>query len=386
MDGREPRRRAARSARRRGRWLAAAAGAAAAAALALAVALPGTAAHAQSGAQSLERYLDLYTVRVAAESAAGDLAPALASALRQVLVKVTGRRRLEESAGVVEALANPEGFVQQYFFESDPDFGLTVKFDEGAVHDLVERLGLGRWSRVRPLVLVWLVVEDGQGRKAYVGGGTPAAGALDAVAAERGVPFLLPLLDLEDRGALPVSALWGGFSESIRRASERYAPDAVLTGRAHRDEAGLWQVRWTLFADVGGAFGTLGESLEAALAEGVHRVADRFAERFARRGESAFAVPVAVHGVEALEDYARLVAYLSSIDVVERVRVDRVERSRVRLTLRVRGGLPVLAELVALGRTLEPLESGEEEGPPPGTAAAGGEEREQPAAVRYRLR
>ena len=332
-------------------------------------------AAAESGlGERHELYPDLYTARVTAEDR-GDLNLALARAMRAMLVRLTGLRRPEESPGVKDALAGPERFVQQYLFESGSDYDLIVKFDEGAVDALVERLGLGRWSRVRPRVIVWFAVEDEQGRKFYVDSASRAAAAIDGPASERGMPFILPLFDIEDRITLPVSTLWGGFPEPIQRASRRYAGDAVLAGRAYRGETGLWKARWTLFGELTREFRTDGESLETAIAEGVHQVADRFAARFARRGEASASARVAitVAGVEQLEDYARLLRYLASIDIVEEVQVARVETSRVRFVLRARGGRPALAELIALGRTLVPEERSADE-------AGGGE-----PAIAYQL-
>lgn len=322
-----------------------------------------------------DRFPDLYTAPVSAEDRE-DLGAALTRAMRAMLVRLTGLRRPEESPGVREALADPERFVQQYLFESGDGRGLTVKFDPGAVDRLVEQLGLGRWSRVRPRVIVWLVVEGEGGRKSFVDSASPAAAAIEGPARERGIPFILPLFDVEDRMTLPVSTLWGGFHEPIRRASRRYAADAVLVGRVHRGETGLWTARWALFGDLAQEFRTSRESLAETVAEGMHEAADRFAARFAMRGAAAASsrALIAVEGVERLEDYARLLRYLSSIDIVESVQVERLEGARIRFALEAKGGRPALAELIALGRTLSP-----EEGAP--DPAAG-----EAPPLRYRLR
>ena len=304
-----------------------------------------------------DRYTDLYTAQVMVEDRA-ELGLALGRAMRAMLVRLTGSRRPEESPGVPEAVASPERFVQQYLFESGDGRGLTVKFDPGAVDRLVEQLGLGRWSRVRPRVIVWLAVEDEAGRKSYVDSASPTVAAIEGPADERGVPFILPLFDIEDRMTLPVSTLWGGFQEPIQRASRRYAADAILTGRVYRSETGRWQARWTLFGDLTQEFRTIGEGLPETVAEGMHEAADRLAARFAMRGAAASVsrTRIVVDGVERLEDYARLLRYLASIDIVETVQVERVEGARVRFVLEAKGGRPALAELIALGRTLLPAE------------------------------
>ena len=321
----------------------------------------------------LERYPDLYTARVAVERP-GEVSAVLGPAMRSMLVRLTGLRRPEDHPGVAAGLADPERFVQQYRFESDRGGGLAVRFDEAAVDEFVDRLGLGRWSRVRPRLVIWLAVEDERGRKRYADPASEAAAALEAPASERGVPFIVPLFDIEDRVAVPVSTLWGGFPEPLERASARYAADAILAGRIRRDEAGRWQARWTLFGDPGGEFRTEGGGLDTVVSEGLHGVADRFSARFARRGEAAgaVAVPLRVDGVERFEDYVRLTRYLASIDIVERIRVVRLEGSRVHFQLRAAGGLSALAELIALGPTLVPDE-GERNG-------------DGEPVIRYRLR
>ena len=190
---------------------------------------------------------------------------------------------------------------------------------------------------------------------------------------------------------MPVSTIWGGFPEAIRRASDRYAPDAILVGRAYRGDTGLWQARWTLFTEVDEEFRTDGETPEAMAAEGLHQVGDRLAARFARRGAAGASVrvPIAVSGVEELEDYGRVLRYLAAIDIVEEVQVTRMEPSRAQFVLRVRGGRPALAELIAFGRTLA-LEIAEADadtgGSGSGTAARDGGAGEAPPPIRYRLR
>ena len=304
-----------------------------------------------------DRFPDLYTAQVRVEDRA-DLGVALAQAMRAMLVRLTGSRRPEESPGVPEAVASPERFVQQYLFASGDGRDLTVKFDPGAVDRLVEQLGLGRWSRVRPRVIVWIAVEDEAGRKSYVDSASPAAAAVEGPADERGIPFILPLFDIEDRMTLPVSTLWGGFREPIQRASRRYAADAILTARVYLGETGLWTARWTLFGDLTREFRTSGESLPETVAEGMHEAADRFAARFAMRGAAGASsrASITVEGVERVEDYARLLRYLASIDIVETVQVERVEGARIRFVLEAKGGRAALAELIALGRTLSPAE------------------------------
>jgi len=67
------------------------------------------------------------------------------------------------------------------------------------------------WGKQRPSTLVWLVVEDEGGRRLI---GTDEESEYLSVLKERasvrGIPMLIPLLDLEDNARLKPSDVWGG--------------------------------------------------------------------------------------------------------------------------------------------------------------------------------
>lgn len=325
---------------------------------------------AGGGARAADGHLwpELFNVRAPVEDQS-NLEPAFRHAMQQMLVRVTGLRQPERAPGVAETFDHAETYIERYFLESttaadgSARLVLLVQFDPDAIRELVDRLELGWWSRIRPQVLAWVVFEDETGRKVYAESGSGAGMALRAAADARAVPLVLPLFDAEDRAALPASMLWGGFPEPIERASARYRAAAVLVGRVHRSGTGLWNARWTILSELveGGNFQTDGTSLEAAVGEGMQQIADRLAERFALRGGAGAPVPAyfRVSGVEQLEDYARVLDYLAAIDIIEDVQVARLEPSHAGFHIRVRGGLRTLADLLVLDRVLAPV--GEEE-------------------------
>src|SRR6185503_18770188 len=93
------------------------------------------------------------------------------------------------------------------------------------------------WGPERPLTLLWIAVDDGNGGRALLGANDTAALGLDpnppgmterlaalrkdlqSVADERGLPITLPLLDLEDLGAVTFADVWGGFEDRVAGAS-----------------------------------------------------------------------------------------------------------------------------------------------------------------------
>ena len=299
-------------------------------------------------------------------------------ALEQVLVKVSGERALVKRPSIAQALAQPERYVAQFRYRTEiapaaalgapPERTLVLwtEFDGPAIDTLLREAGLPVWSRVRPSVLLWFAVERANGPVVL---GADNAGDLAKVlkvlretATQRGLPLILPLLDLEDQSRLSESDLWGGFEEDILKASERYQSEAVLVGKAYRLLTGLWETHWKLL--LGGAsrgWSLRGEALEPLLEQGIHQAADVLAERFAAAGgpTELNTIELMVGGIHSLDDYASTLAYLQALDPVQAVRVSRVEGDRVWFVVDARGGRAAVREVIALGRKLVPLGVGE---------------------------
>ncbi|MBT8447428.1 MAG: hypothetical protein KJO38_09780, partial [Gammaproteobacteria bacterium] len=78
---------------------------------------------------------------------------------------------------------------------------------------------------------------------------------------------------------------------------------------------------------------------------------------YAPRGMLAVAdgVEMAISGVNSLDDYARAVTYLDSLDAVTDLQVKRVVPGSIALRVTVTGGGVNLDRLLALGAVVRPL-------------------------------
>ena len=220
-------------------------------------------------------------------------ADGIAQALTQVLVKITGKRGIDEQPGMAELLARASQFVQQYRYrlaevpESTPVAGsppvaaLRPPGDHAAEREL-RRLGFPVWGGNRPRVLVWLASDNGRQRQIFNPESVPGARrAMQDRAAERGMPLRLPLLDLEDRGRLAVADLWGLYEDGIRQASTRYGKVVILVGRLRYLSPQQWRAQWTLYDDAQSESFSASGDLLALLADGMDQTMDRLAARYA---------------------------------------------------------------------------------------------------------
>jgi hypothetical protein len=322
-------------------------------------------------ARAVEVY-DLYEAQApVANKTAPEREKVLGQLLLAVATKVSGQRDPASNEVMAQAARRPDAYVQQFRYRAraaganqqgaaGSGLALSAQFDPQAMEDLLSRAGLPVWGRIRPSVLVWLAVKLGDQRQ-LVGAddASDLVGVLEQAASERGVPIVLPLLDLEDRARLSVSDVWAGFDEAILNASQRYQTKTVLVGRVERTLPTLWEGRWRLVVEGSNTqWHTEGNAVKTTLAEGMQHAADLLAARFAARrsGSSATDLELVVNGVRTLQDYARTLRYLQSLDIVNGVRVIRADSDQVSFRLLARGGQDALEQVISFSRTLAPVQ------------------------------
>ncbi len=321
---------------------------------------------------------------------------ALRRALAEVLVKLSGDRATPKSAALTRLLKDAPRFVLEYRYQAPAEGQaspggqqLWVLFDGEAVEQEMRKAGIPVWGRTRPSTLVWLAVDDGGGRRFLIADGARAAAAteLRTAAQRRGVPLLLPLMDLEDQDRLRPDDVWNGSRETVLSASARYRPEAILAGRMREERPGVWVVRWTFYQQTAASEWTTRGAEAEAVAGGIDRTADALAARLvvpAAGGTQPLGLMLKVFDVRSVEGYARTLRYLTGLSSVSQVRVTRVEDSTITFMLEVRGDPHVLERAIALGNILAMAPAMPVGAATPGGLAPG-EAQEGSTVLAYRL-
>ncbi|KAF0191412.1 MAG: hypothetical protein FD165_1746 [Gammaproteobacteria bacterium] len=296
----------------------------------------------------------------------------LKAALAEVVVKVTGDRKSATHPKLALTIERAGDFVQQYRYQAvaaqpaadprnplDPVYThvMHVDFDAKAVNKALRDAGFPVWGRVRPLTVAWIAVQEPAGKRYIVGADTSPEwrGPVLDRAARRGIPLLVPAMDLEDQLAISFADVWAAFQHNLVEASRRYQADAVLVGRVRQDAAAGWQVTWGFYQ--GGnsdQWESSGVTRSAALVAGVDKAADLLGVRFSKVFGLAEndSVRLRVSDIHALDDYARVTRYLVSLDTVASLQVTRVEPSSVLFDLIIQSSREGLRQTIALGNVL----------------------------------
>ncbi len=289
------------------------------------------------------------------------------TALTEVLVRVTGTTAVAESEQMAVLFPNPVRYVLQ--FRPGPDHTLVITLDGPAIENVLRQTGAPIWSSERPLTLIWIGVDWGQGEREIVAADDQERMPGDArsidrnrllrelisdIASRRGIPVLFPLLDTEDLENISFSDIWGGFDDILLQAAARYEAESVLVGRIRPDS--LQENRWT-WHHAGAREGLYGEPEDM-----IHRLADSLAALYVLSGRDPVdTIRLTISGINSVSAFGRVQRFMENLRGVDEIMIDTVVGDRIVYAVRIQGGLDRLQRALELSNLLElvdPMDEG----------------------------
>jgi len=182
---------------------------------------------------------NLYNAKVIVNSQTNaERKTALQQAMRAVVLKVGGQKTLLSVKEIKTAVKNVNRYVANFRYQRNGEnIQLMVSFDENKINQLFEQINAPIWGRLRPKILLWLVEESGLTRTIV----STSTHSLDInndlpqmvedFSALRGLPILMPLMDLTDANNISTFDVWGRFAAQVQAASNRYNPEAIIIVR-----------------------------------------------------------------------------------------------------------------------------------------------------------
>jgi len=335
-------------------------------------------------AASATEVKNLYSANIeVAGQSSDERVKAIRQALKQVVIKLTGslqsadlpelNRFFEQAPNYVEQFRyiekdiqprnleptaqNTEGTLGLLEVENLIRLELWVSFDSSAVRKALDKANLAYWGDTRPLLLVWLAIEEDSGRFLLEKElHTELSSILQDRAEIRGLPIAFPLMDLEDRAVIGITDVWGNFSDIIHEASQRYLVDAILVARLHKGN-NAWQGRWTIYHDGRSSnWQSTQPELDDLIKAGIDETTENIAQSYVQvmSNKSKEHLQLAVSGLTNFAQYSQVLNYLTNLDVVQKTRVKKMSDKQVLLELEIRGSLKIFEQTIQLGRVLEP--------------------------------
>ncbi len=288
-------------------------------------------------------------------------------ALRQVLLKVAGDRAALDTVDLAPLLSQSAGLIQQYQYRqvnkisdditAPEQLEVVLSFNEISLNNAIRDLGLPLWSKSRPEVLVWLSV-DNDGKRTILSAddvNKTSVKSLKHAADLRGLPILMPVMDLQDQSQVKVADLWAGFSESVESASQRYGSPVILMANATIEANGASHIRWHSLINGESEKWQSRGNITNAMRSGVDELTDRLARRFSQvvsNNQYASRLSLQISNVKNYADYSRTMAYLKSLQYVSELTLISLSKEDITVSLALKGDLNIFKQTLTIDRTL----------------------------------
>lgn len=189
-----------------------------------------------------------------------------ASCLEDVLIKVSGALKLAGDPRLAAYKSKAGDFVKAYGYHDqmsgtptrdeqgtrDRPYDLIVDFDERKIDGLLKALGLTPWLSHRPVVAVFVEIE--QGARKYIvtadsGQSVAPREALLAAGARRGLTIVLPDVATLAKSGIDGAELAKMPSSALAARAAELGGGVALVGRLKWDDSDLgwateWQMEW----------------------------------------------------------------------------------------------------------------------------------------------
>ena len=146
----------------------------------------------------------LYTAQVPLDQEQDDpRAAAYEMALADVILRVSGAELANDPEMIELLFPEPSSYIVQ--FRPGEDDTLWVSFDGEAIERVLRQAGQTVWGSDRPLTLVWLAVDWGQGEREIVAADDPVRSRDQSRSIDRNRLLRQRVLDAAERRGLPVA-------------------------------------------------------------------------------------------------------------------------------------------------------------------------------------
>jgi uncharacterized protein len=187
-----------------------------------------------------------------------------AACLEDVVIKVAAAGQLADDPHLKAAKANARDYVKAFSYHDqmsgtptrdeqgtrDRPYDLTVDFDQAKIDGLLATLGLKPWSKHRPVLAVFVKMEQG-GRQYIVTSDTRQSSlqrdSLFAAAEKRGMPIVLPTAAALAKSAITAPELPTLSAAALSSATAEQGGEIALVGHLVWSDQDLgWATEWRL--------------------------------------------------------------------------------------------------------------------------------------------
>ncbi|MDP5254825.1 MULTISPECIES: DUF2066 domain-containing protein [unclassified Vibrio] len=246
--------------------------------------------------------------------------------MEQVLIKASGDPKIASNSVIAKALNDSARYLSQFGYQSDDASQvMSMSFNGEQIRQLLTQAQVPIWPVKRENILLWWV--DNTEYERTVLWETSESQPLQDFrqsADQMGLPVSIPVGDFDDVTGVSAADLWGGFVQSIAKASARYPVDAVLIVKAQGE-----QLRWQLYDAKPNAIANTEVSLngQASGSGAAKDIVARLSRYYAQKNgltlttTSDLSVDIQVSGIKNASDFFHLERGLITLNAVASAQV-----------------------------------------------------------------
>ncbi|MDH5630292.1 MAG: DUF2066 domain-containing protein [Gammaproteobacteria bacterium] len=266
--------------------------------------------------------------------------------LKEVLVRKTGGEAILAVEGTENAISKVTTYLQKYQYKQEPmspdsnrkALFLQLDFEPRLIDDLIKSSGIPIWGNNRPVTIMWLAIEEDFKRSIVSDSHKDISQLMSFNATRRGIPVVLPLMDIEDSSAVTVTDVWGKFDQVMIDGSKRYAADAVVTGRLFKQYAS-WHAQLSYInGDVKVTFDLEAEYIDDLIIQLIDQLTGFLCDKYcvAEIGETNKVI-FQLTDVNNFKEMVSVKSYLSKLTSVRQVEIKKIS------------GINLMVEVTLLG-------------------------------------
>ena len=247
---------------------------------------------------------------------------------------------LPSTAGLRRAIRESDRYVRQYSFRSDsmgsaPTASiLVVEFESKTIVELLRSESLPIWRLERPRTLIWYEYSS-QDEAKMLSDSDISSIPWKQTAYERGVPLIVPLMDLEDRKFVTDASVSGRFDSDFLQASARYNAELIVIVRSialHFERQRIFVELWSdELNSMEMSFDAVpGETVAVAV---VGRIAKILAKQFAILPHQASTFRIAIRGIDSIREYKSVMTIVGQYELIDTVAVASVSAGLLELKI-----------------------------------------------------
>jgi hypothetical protein len=251
---------------------------------------------------------------------------AIRQALAQVMVKLSGSESVIKHEQFRALSENVMQYVTSTQFVEGDSEQLLVIFNQAKLEKWVKRNALPLWGAQRPEALLWFIEQNNSSRFRTIlmdGESNDTLSLLNAAAFNRGVEFILPIMDIEDVTQVSEIDIWGQFIDTLHSGAQRYNTPYTVSVKLQQLSDQSWQLDYFVKSNTELELHQVTDTTKLAV---IGKFVDQYTERQATRyaldtfrfvENSQIQQLITINHVTDIVALSQIEAYLTSLSIVE---------------------------------------------------------------------